>query len=910
MIDIIPKQFYENWITFDESKSSEEQLYALCPFHQEDTPSFTVNTETGAWYCHACAEGGHYVEFVEKIYDVSRSVAADVINEYKKRGIWMFPSDKDIESNYQILKKRGSFQDELHSFGITDEIIDELKIGCRDLYIYFPIFSRTGKCINIRKYLLPSKRGPRDKKTVGLRYLNSPRFYPYKAFEEDKIYIVEGEKDMAVARSQGLNAVTSTGGSSFPRNELFLFKNKEVYIMTDSDDAGNRLAMHYYEGIVNYAQSVRRIDLPVKDFTDYWMQFKNIELEQFTKEMASRHNDDVAETITLAQSESVSSLNTWVRLDNMSIVGTDPKTFTIPKILCLKCGHRGGACSTPCPIGTSRDPELVPVDPRQMVMFVDSSDNVQDNYLRKTFGCREIIAEPEEYTNVQKILFQETASFVEGLEDTSFEHRYGLYCYEDARLMPTAKYDLEACRVTDPRTQQNFFVIRKAVTSAATLQGMALSDSTINYFQSLCNMTEDKNSLEEFMNIHYDMWKPMLGIEGRPDLFLLILLTYMSVTEINWKAGKIKGWLDSMVIGDTRTGKSQMAQRFVKQLKMGSYINGENSRRTGVIGGVQRFGDSWVITWGAIPLNDKGLLIIDEASGLTIDDIKELSATRSSGAVSINKIAKGEARARTRLLWLSNPRSGRNLDEFYWKGFGAFQEYIPVAEDQARFDLVLSAAREDVDVSKLLDNENSAGSTMMPNIDKYRELAAFAWAVEADSIKMTNEVIQQIKQEAIQLEKDYGGGPLIVGVAVHEKILRISAALAILCGSIKNEPRTVHVQAPHVRWAVQFLRSCLEKDTFDYSSYIREARKSTKEKEKNVTFIRAQVAIHDALPALLSSNQFRGVQVKEILGVSQDESSKLLSELLKRGLLKITASGAYAPNKMLIDIVKQIGGGF
>ena len=27
---------------------------------------------------------------------------------------------------------------------------------------------------------------------------------------------------------------------------------------------------------------------------------------------------------------------------------------------------------------------------------------------------------------------------------------------------------------------------------------------------------------------------------------------------------------------------------------------------TGVLGGVVRLGDSWIITWGAIPLNDKG----------------------------------------------------------------------------------------------------------------------------------------------------------------------------------------------------------------------------------------------------------------------------------------------------------------
>jgi DNA primase len=37
----------------------------LCPFHQEKTPSFTVNRDKGVFYCFGCSTGGDVVKFIE-----------------------------------------------------------------------------------------------------------------------------------------------------------------------------------------------------------------------------------------------------------------------------------------------------------------------------------------------------------------------------------------------------------------------------------------------------------------------------------------------------------------------------------------------------------------------------------------------------------------------------------------------------------------------------------------------------------------------------------------------------------------------------------------------------------------------------------------------------------------------------
>ena len=37
-----------------------------CPFHDDRTPSFSLNPDSGLWFCHGCGIGGDILTFVEK----------------------------------------------------------------------------------------------------------------------------------------------------------------------------------------------------------------------------------------------------------------------------------------------------------------------------------------------------------------------------------------------------------------------------------------------------------------------------------------------------------------------------------------------------------------------------------------------------------------------------------------------------------------------------------------------------------------------------------------------------------------------------------------------------------------------------------------------------------------------------
>jgi len=67
--------------------SSGEEMFALCPYHEEKTPSFSLNVEKGVFYCFGCGESGNIYHLVEHLTglpysEVRKAVFSDGIPEF------------------------------------------------------------------------------------------------------------------------------------------------------------------------------------------------------------------------------------------------------------------------------------------------------------------------------------------------------------------------------------------------------------------------------------------------------------------------------------------------------------------------------------------------------------------------------------------------------------------------------------------------------------------------------------------------------------------------------------------------------------------------------------------------------------------------------------------------------------
>jgi len=59
-------------------KKSGRNTFTLCPFHNEKTPSFSLNSELGIYKCFGCGESGDVINFIEKMEGVDFPEALEI----------------------------------------------------------------------------------------------------------------------------------------------------------------------------------------------------------------------------------------------------------------------------------------------------------------------------------------------------------------------------------------------------------------------------------------------------------------------------------------------------------------------------------------------------------------------------------------------------------------------------------------------------------------------------------------------------------------------------------------------------------------------------------------------------------------------------------------------------------------
>ena len=209
--------------------NSGNEYQGLCPFHEDKkTLSFSVNMETGLYFCHGCGVSGNAITFAkEKNID-----SAPIGNIMKINTDYEAKAEK--YHNY-LLKNIEDFKTKniIPEFWTLETIL-KTKTGYdkRNKWITFPHYDKKNNFLNIKWHKKKQIKGN------GKNRIFPQHLIPDYSLDNPVIFC-EGEKDCISLLSHGINAITNTTGAGKVPEDLSNLKDiSNLIIVLDNDNAG------------------------------------------------------------------------------------------------------------------------------------------------------------------------------------------------------------------------------------------------------------------------------------------------------------------------------------------------------------------------------------------------------------------------------------------------------------------------------------------------------------------------------------------------------------------------------------------------------------------------------------------------------------------------------------------------
>ncbi|MCX4294660.1 MAG: DUF927 domain-containing protein [Prevotella sp.] len=234
-------------------KDNGDSLLALCPFHEDKNPSFSVDLKTGKWHCFTEDESGNFISFWAKINGIDTAEAYKAILE--KYGVVQekpkpAPKQKKSESN-----GLGSYSIEQYS---TDKKlpVDFLRDICKvstgrerngTTYLKMPYIKSDGQEATYRKRFASKEFRWRTGSSGKICLYGEWRLQAIR--EAGWAILVEGESDTQSLWYMGLPALGIAGAAMFKSEQTQLLQGLKLYVHKEPDQGGETFTKKLYRGL-------------------------------------------------------------------------------------------------------------------------------------------------------------------------------------------------------------------------------------------------------------------------------------------------------------------------------------------------------------------------------------------------------------------------------------------------------------------------------------------------------------------------------------------------------------------------------------------------------------------------------------------------------------------------------------
>jgi DNA primase len=297
-----------------------------CPFHEERTPSFSVNPVEKLYHCFGCGKGGDVITFVRETESLDFAGAVEwlaerfrVTLEYEETSPRLEESRKRRDRLHAVLDQAASFYERhlwesapgapvrayLESRGLREPVCREFRLGLSpgnglaqkaqekgftreelrgagltnargsDYFpqrLMFPLADARGRIVGFQARKLHEDDPLRGK------YVNSPEgelFHKSAILyglhlartaiaKQERAVVVEGNTDVIALRQAGFEPVVASMGTALTERQLKELQRltRRLYLCFDSDAAGEEATLRGMELATSLGFDVRVVTLP------------------------------------------------------------------------------------------------------------------------------------------------------------------------------------------------------------------------------------------------------------------------------------------------------------------------------------------------------------------------------------------------------------------------------------------------------------------------------------------------------------------------------------------------------------------------------------------------------------------------------------------------------------------------
>lgn len=922
------------------------EVKSQCPFTelhlagQDRNPSFTVNLESGVYFCNACGSKGNMHTFYCATRHVDKQegwfALGDALGLERPTDIDSRPMiDPALPSKYHqaLMQSTGVIRDVLRDKrGLTDETLNKFMIGWDGERITIPIYDENCELVNLRRY----KWNSYEDSTKMINYedqfgnaYGENRVYGIEHLTDDRCKAIvwcEGEWDRLVAEQLGIPACTMTAGANNFRIEWLklLKRKKRIYICYDNDAAGKRATEFLVEQLRGTTE-VYVVNWPAEwrekgDITDYIVKDGKTR-EEFRDLFAPIDACDETPIVPLAASSNARYTGKRIKVPVL-VAGKESAPFIYPKTTVITCDYfdeERKQCSACLLAATKRKDVSLTSQSAFMLKLIDCKDEDQRRIMRNIAGCnsRCTLADVtvKEYANLESIHMIPKAE-----ENFGFAARQEYVArngYMIGNNLPTnKKYTLVGYMHADPNTQRATYIFDQAIPEKDMMDELEMTEDVVEQLK-IFQPAEGQSVADKFNEIHRDLERNVTYIWDRRKVAIAVDLVYHTALSFTFQEQHVKrGWAECLIIGDSGQAKTTLVERLMSHYRAGELLSGESSRRTGLVYSLQQSGakGTWTLMWGAMPLNDGGLLTVDELSGMSEDDLAKMSDVRSSGIAKATGVVTAETTARTRMIFISNPRNGRQLKaETY--GVSSVLKLFGKAEDVRRLDFAVAVASGEVDSAIV----NKAVSEMpaVPHIytsDRCKLRVMWAWSRRPENIIFTPEATTRILECAEKMGHKYSSRiPLVEPADQRLKLARLSVAAAACLFSTDEGGEDVIVKPEHVDFVHNYLESLYDSKALGYDRFSADEFENSDTTDAAMQrlrngFISIPFVSHDIpeiVRALYQLPYFNRNTLEDATGLDRDELKNLLQFLISSSIIE-RAGQDYKRTPLGLSFIEQL----